>query len=59
LDESSVRIRGVPLIKEKVYTLGGTEFIALGGDGYSVFGTCRIILQSEDSLDCFKMLDNY
>ena len=52
-----VFVRGKELDREKTYTLSATQFIIDGGDGYDVLSKCKKTLEAENSLDCFKIID--
>jgi len=55
--DGPVFVRGKELDREKTYTLSATLFIIQGGDGYDVLSKCKKTLEAENSLDCFKIID--
>ncbi|MDC7223655.1 MAG: 5'-nucleotidase C-terminal domain-containing protein [Spirochaetales bacterium] len=40
---SHVRINGLPLVEDQIYTLATSDFLVLGGDEYTMFTGCPVV----------------
>ena len=55
----SVEIGGQPLSKYKTYTLATNDFLAKGGDGYSVFKKGKVIIDASGAKLMAGMVMDY
>tara|TARA_B100000029_G_scaffold177683_1_gene175037 strand:+ start:65 stop:1579 length:1515 start_codon:yes stop_codon:yes gene_type:complete len=55
----SVEIGGRPLIKGKNYTVATNDYLANGGDGYSVFKKGKVIIDASGATYLANMVMNY
>jgi len=55
----SVDFRGRPLSKYKTYTLATNDFLAKGGDGYSVFKKGKVIIDAYGAKLMASMVMDY
>ena len=55
----SVEIGGLPLIKGKNYTVATNDYLANGGDGYSVFKKGKVIIDASGATYLANMVMNH
>jgi 2',3'-cyclic-nucleotide 2'-phosphodiesterase (5'-nucleotidase family) len=53
LDESSVQIKGFPLVKTRTYRVVGNDFLSAGGDGFAAFTAATNRLVGGLDIDAF------
>jgi 2',3'-cyclic-nucleotide 2'-phosphodiesterase (5'-nucleotidase family) len=55
----NVRVGGAPLVPTKTYTLALPDYLLTGGDGYSMFGSSRVLVAPEAGELVVAALERY